>query len=178
MLLDVDCQFIYNIYRLFSALGRNDLAENAIEEILRTAILREIEANAMYTAGAKRVQDASIKAMLQELALQELGHQHKLEALLAGDTFKIVSHAQQQKIQDLKITDYLVPVPLAGDATLQDVLIVAGQREKGSHALYLGLAQVAEDEQAVQLFQFLAQEELGHKNRVETLYDEIVYSEN
>ena len=163
---------------LFFAVGRNDLADNELVEIIRTAIYREIEANAMYTAAAQRVQDASVVEMLQDLALQELGHQRRLEALLAGDTFVAISRIQRQKVVDLKITDYLVPVPLSDDATLQDVLIVAGQREKASHELYLGLAQIAEDEQAVELFQFLAQEELGHKNRVEILYDEIVYEEN
>ncbi|MCD6521128.1 MAG: hypothetical protein J7M05_14525 [Anaerolineae bacterium] len=58
------------------------------------------------------------------------------------------------------------------------MLIVAGKREKASHDLYAALAQVTEDPETVQLFEFLANEELTHKNRVESLYEELVYQDN
>jgi len=37
---------------------------------------------------------------------------------------------------------------------------------------------VAEDDEMVRLFEFLADEEMGHKNRVEALYEELVYQDN
>jgi rubrerythrin len=37
---------------------------------------------------------------------------------------------------------------------------------------------VAEDDQTRSLFEFLANEELRHKQTVEKLYDELFYSEN
>jgi rubrerythrin len=39
------------------------------------------------------------------------------------------------------------------------------------------MAGLAQDETTGKLFEFLAQEELVHKNKVETLYDEVVYRE-
>jgi rubrerythrin len=39
------------------------------------------------------------------------------------------------------------------------------------------MAGIASSEAAKGLFQFLAQEELGHKNKVEVLYDDIIYKE-
>ena len=37
---------------------------------------------------------------------------------------------------------------------------------------------IAGDASVKELFEFLAEEELAHKNKVETLYDEVVYQDN
>ena len=154
------------------------MADNALRDILKTALQREIDAYNLYHSAAQMVDTPHSKEILEELALQEVGHRNRLQALLDGNLFRAISRAQQKKVVDLKITDYLVEVPLTPDSDFQDILIVAGKREKGSHDLYAALAQVAEDQDTVKLFQFLASEELSHKNRVETMYEEIVYKEN
>lgn len=152
--------------------------DNEIQRILRTAIQREIDAYNLYSSAAEKAKGPHPKTILQELAAQEEGHRKRLENLLAGNVFRVVSQAQKKKVQDLKITDYLVEVPLTPDSDFQDILIVAGKREKASHDLYTSLAKVAEDADTVKLFEFLANEELGHKNRVESLYEELVYKDN
>ena len=124
------------------------------------------------------VESAHTKTILDELAAQEKGHRTKLEALLNGRVFRVLSNRQERKITDLKITDYLVEEPLDKDSDFQDILIVAGKREKASHDLYAALAQVAEDDETTNLFEFLAEEELAHKQRVETLYEDLVYKSN
>jgi hypothetical protein len=115
--------------------------------------------------------------MLSELAGEEVKHKEKLEGLLAGDTEQIVAAKQRQKIQDLKLADYLVAPPLDEGATIQDVLMTAMQREKNSHEFYNLMAGMSASGSARDIFQFLAQEELGHKNKVEVLYDDIIYKE-
>jgi rubrerythrin len=145
------------------------------EGIIRRAIRFEEDAYTFYTGASKMVKLPHVQDMLNELAGEEVKHKERLEELLEGDTEQIIA-AKQGKIEDLKLADYLVASPLDEDATLQDVLIVAMQREKNSHDFYNLMAGLA-SEVAKELFQFLAQEELGHKNKVETLYDEIVYQE-
>ena len=154
------------------------MSENPIHDILRTAIQREIDAYTLYSTTAEKADIPHAKTILEELADQETGHRNRLEALLKGAAFRVVSKAQRKKAVDLKITDYLIEVPLAPDSDFQDILIVAGKREKASHDLYAALAKVAEDEDTVKLFKYLANEEMTHKNRVESLYEEIVYKDN
>lgn len=153
-------------------------SDNPLHDILRTAIQREIDAYTLYTNAAQMVDTPHTQEILKDLAAQEVGHRNRLEALLKGNVFRALSKVRQQKVVDLKITDYLVEVPLAPDSGFQDILIVAGKRESASHALYSALAQVSDDEEATKLFEFLANEEMTHKHRVESLYDEIVYKEN
>ena len=116
-----------------------------------------------------------VQDMLNELAGEEVKHKERLEELLEGDTEQIIA-AKQDKIEDLKLADYLVAPPLDEDATIQEVLMTAMQREKNSHEFYNLMAGLA-SEAAKDLFQFLAQEELGHKHKVEVLYDDIIYKE-
>ena len=80
--------------------------------------------------------------------------------------------------EDLTLAESLVPRQLAAGAGLPAVLIVAMHREKSSHEFYTTMASISEDDAAKSLFGFLAQEELVHKNKIETLYDEVVYQDN
>ena len=154
------------------------MADNPIRSIIETAIQREIDAFNLYSSAAGKVDAQHAKNTLAELAAQEQGHRNRLESLLEGDTFALVSRTQRQKVVDLKITDYLVEVPLKADSSFQDILIVAGKREKGSFDLYTALAQVSDDQDAKKLFNFLAAEELAHKNRIESLYEDVIYAQN
>ena len=147
-----------------------------VEGIIQRAIRVEEDAYNFYTGASEMVTLPHVQDMLNELAGEEVKHKERLEELLAGDTEKIVAAKKGQKIQDLKLADYLVAPPLDEDATIQDVLMTAMQREKNSHEFYNLMAGLATGE-AEDLFQFLAQEELGHKNKVEVLYDDIIYKE-
>jgi rubrerythrin len=152
--------------------------DSAIEQILRQAIRFEEDAYNFYTGAVEMVERPHIRQALVDMAAEEVKHKKQLQDLLAGDTTKIVSLRKQGQIQDLKLAEYLVPRPLEAGASLQDVLIVAMHREKSSNEFYSTMAEVADDGSAKSLFEFLAQEELVHKNKVETLYDEVVYQDN
>lgn len=150
---------------------------NLLQQTLQTAIAREAAAFELYKSTAQLVEPGAAREMLLDLAAQEQGHRTRLEHVLERGAFERLTLAQQERVVDLKITDYLVTAPLSSEATLQDVLIVAGQREAGSHALYSALAQVSEDDQTRALFEFLATEELKHKQTVERLYDDLFSGE-
>jgi len=151
---------------------------NPLQSIIRTAIQREIDANTLYNNTAKLTTTPHVRDLLLDMAAQELGHRNRLEAMLKGDVFKVLSRKQQKQVVDLKITDYLVEEPLIADSDLQTILIVAGKREKGSFELYSAMARVAGDPDTAKLFEFLANEEMTHKHRVEAMYDELVYQDN
>ncbi|MFO7918763.1 MAG: ferritin family protein [Anaerolineae bacterium] len=152
--------------------------DDQMKQILQTAVQREVDAYNLYHSTAQKVERPEARSILEELAAQEVGHRERLEGLLKGERFPALSKSQQEKVVDLKITDYLVEVPLDADSDLQEVLIVAGKREKASRDLYTALGKVADDEDTKNLFRFLANQEAQHKKRVETLYEKVVYQWN
>jgi rubrerythrin len=152
--------------------------DNAVEQILRQAIRFEENAYEFYTDAVERTERSNIRQVLLDMAGEEVKHKDRLQALLDGDTSRLISVRNRGQIEDLKLAEYLVPRELTPDATLQDVLIVAMHREKSSNEFYTTMASIADDDAAKSLFEFLAKEELVHKNKVETLYDDVVYQEN
>jgi rubrerythrin len=149
-----------------------------IEQILQRAIGFEEQARDFYTGAVAMVKQPHVQDVLRDLASEEVKHKERLEELLAGNTETLVSVRKRGQIQDLKLAEYLVAPELAENASFQDVLVVAMHREKSSHEFYSTMATIAGETQTQELFEFLAQEELAHKNKVETLYDDVVYQDN
>jgi len=149
-----------------------------VEQILKQAIRFEEDAYQFYTQALDMVQKPHIQDVLRDLASQEQQHKEKIQALLDGNTEAIIAVQKRGQIQDLRLAEYLVPRPIEESASFQDVLIVAMHREKSSFDFYTTMVDLAEDASARSLFEYLAAEEQMHKNKVESLYDEVVYQEN
>ena len=147
-----------------------------VEEIIQRAIAREEDSYALYTKAREMVRPSHVKDLLGELAQAELGHKAKLEGLLKEDLKSVIAPERRDKVVDLKISDYLKPISLSEVAGIQDVLLLAMQNEKDARDFYTEMAQSTTGT-TKDLFEFLANEELKHKNKVETIYEEIVYQD-
>jgi rubrerythrin len=149
-----------------------------IEEILEAAIESEVESYELYKNAVDLVDADHIKAMLRELAQEELGHKVALEGMRAS-TAELQWQVQELKaapIQDYKIGDHLVAAPLGPSSTFQDVCIFASKKEQQSHDLYASMA--AQSQGSVRdLLEAMAKDELRHKNLVERWYEDVVYQE-
>jgi len=150
--------------------------DTRVEDIIQQAIAREEDSYALYTKAKEMVRPSHVKGLLEDLAQAELGHKAKLESLLKDDVERVIAPEHREKVVDLKISDYLKPVSLDEVAGISDVLLLAMQNEKEARDFYAEMAQRTTGT-AKNLFEFLANEELKHKNQVETIYEEIVYQD-
>ena len=151
-------------------------AETKVEDIIQQAIAREEDSYALHTKAKGMVRPSHVKGLLEDLAQAELGHKAKLEGLLKGDVKTVIAPERSEKVVDLKISDYLKPISLNEIEGIQDVLLLAMQNEKEARDFYTEMAQSTTGTTR-DLFEFLANEELKHKNKVETIYEEIVYQD-
>jgi len=152
--------------------------EQYLEEILRQAIRFEEESYALYTGAAATTKIADARAMLEDLAKQELGHKKKLQRLQEQGVADLTPVVNTSEAQDLRLAEYLrIPSKLDAKADLQDVLLVAMQREKSTREFYVKLSELTDEGPVKALFALLAEEELKHKNWVESLYERLVYQE-
>ena len=146
----------------------------SLREILDYAIGKEHVAGAMYKAAAEEVKNASARSVLLELAEAEAGHEAALRTL----DLSHIPERTPESIRDLRIAEFLDDVELDPDATLQTVLVYAIKREQKSRDFYQAMAETCQDPNAETLFLTLATQEQGHKQRLETLYDDEILSEN
>lgn len=146
-------------------------------ELVQQAIKFEEEAFAFYDTAARTVKSAQAKTMLNELAHEEAGHKTKLEEMLKKGLSWAKPGGKPTETVNLHIGDFLMPAKLTEKADIQDALTVAIKREQASYDFYSGMAKAVATG-ARKIFDFLATEELKHKNKVENIYDQVVNQQN
>ena len=147
-----------------------------LTELLNTAIYKEIASEAFYIAGKKKTQDPGARALMKELAGEELRHSQLLKNLKEKGLGKL--GWQREKVPNLMISEYLTSGETLEGAGLQETLIFAMKREQQSVDFYSRMMGVVRDKDAKRLCQKLVSEELKHKLRLEVLYDDLFYGQD
>ena len=148
-------------------------AELTLEKVLRLAIQKEIASWLLYNDLSRKASQEAARDAFSKLAQQEKGHQRRLEQYLWGEiTEGALSSAQ---VVDYKIAEHLEQPKVYPDMNLKDVFLLAANREKASHELYLDLAAIHPEGEVRKLFEELATQELEHKQQLEFLYTEVAF---
>jgi rubrerythrin len=145
-----------------------------IGKLIEDAIRREAEARAFYLAMKEKTRDPAARKLLGELAEEEARHAE----LLRGKEVDAFLKSPPPPIRELRIAEFLAPKKVSPDASFQDVLIHAMKREDAAFWAYQALAESAVEETPRRLFRRLAEEERGHRNRLEKLYDDVIFAED
>lgn len=144
-----------------------------LEDVLKMAIEKEIASRTLYLTLGQRVKDKAVENAFQELAEQEQGHRELLEKYLRGEIRE--GALGRGDVVDYKIAECLAQPEWHPDMGLQDVFLLAANKEKLSHDFYIGLARVHPAGKVKKLLKDLAGQELGHKRRVEALFTEVAF---
>jgi rubrerythrin len=144
------------------------------DDILEFAIGEEEAAARFYEQLAAEAKSPEIRQLLLDIAREEIGHKTKLLKVQRG----LSRLFPNEKVSDLKISDYLVEVEPDYGLDYQQALIVAMKKENAAFKLYTDLAGAAQDEELRQIFLALAQEEAKHKLRFELEYDNSILTGN
>ena len=137
------------------------------------AIQREEQAYNFYTTLAHQATTEEMRLALVDFANEELNHKATLSAMKRQK-----AKPPDEKIRDLKISDYVTDVEPTPEMTYKDALIIAMKKETNSFRLYRDLAAITVDEDLRNTFLTLAQEEARHKLRFETEYRNMVLKES
>ena len=148
------------------------------KDIFDLAVQNETDAALLYSKMSKNTKDTTSKIMLEELAKEELQHKVVLEKLFATVNDFNTNFISNEKEVDIKLSDYLAEVELKENSTMQETLIYAMQAEKIAFELYTSLAKISSNKKVKKILIGLADIEMGHKNKLEKLYDDRIYMEN
>ena len=142
----------------------------SLNDVLTFAIRREHDSYELYVMFRDMVRDPSSKALLEDLAKQELSHRNLLETALKGE--KIERIGGKREPQDLHISDYMVTEDVDPDSTPQEVMLFAIKKEQEAYSIYHMLLGNYEGTELEELFSRLAKEELRHKETLQREYEE------
>jgi predicted CoA-binding protein/rubrerythrin len=144
-----------------------------LEKVLRKAIQKEIASWLLYRDLSRRVTQETAREAFKKLAEQEKGHRQLLEQYQRGE-IKEGALSQTQAV-DYKISEHLEQPRIYPDMDFKDIFLLAAGREKASHELYLGLAEIHPLGRVRKLLEELAAQELEHKQQLELLYTEVAF---
>ncbi len=147
--------------------------QHTIKELVEGAVQREIDAQRAYSDLAGKANDDAVRDALQGLVKQEKGHQDILESYLRGELAGGMLGRSEEA--DYKIAERFDQTAISPDMELKDVFLLAAGREKASHEFYLQLSQVHPEGEVKSLLERIASEELGHKHKMESLYNEVAF---
>lgn len=147
---------------------------NSIDEVLDFAMKSEQDAVDFYSSLAARMQNEEMRDVFLQFAQEEVGHKARLQRIKDEKLFDM----EVEKVNDLKISDYVVSARPSEDMEYSDALVLAMKREKAAFKLYTKLAERTENQELKTVFQALAIEESKHKLRFELEYDDYVMREN
>jgi len=145
-----------------------------IDEILNFAIKAEQDAVDFYTQLSSGMKNKQMQEVFLEFAREEVAHKARLQKIKEERLFDL----EVEKVQDLKIADYVVSGKPAEEMGYADALMLAMKKEKAAFKLYTTLAERTTSPEMKKTFQALAVEESKHKLRFELEYDEYVMREN
>lgn len=147
--------------------------EMTVEKVLKEAIRKEIAAWLMYNDLGRKMEQEMVREAFRKLAQEEKGHQQLLEQYLRGEIGAGALGGSQPV--DYKLAEHLEQPRIYPEMELKDIFSLAAQREKASHDLYLGLAEMHPAGEVRKLLEALAAQELEHKRQVELLYTEVAF---
>jgi rubrerythrin len=146
-----------------------------LKEVIEGAIQKEIMSRFLYIGLRQRVKKQASRDIFQALAEQEEVHQRILQDFLRG-LYKEGS-LNFGLVVDSKIAEYLDQPEISPTMDIVEVFLLAANKEKLAHDLYISLSEIYPNGQMKHLLEDLADQELEHKNRLESLYSEVTSSQ-
>jgi rubrerythrin len=144
------------------------------ERIIGIAVERELEANKFYSQVAERSAEASVREIFSQLAKEEMGHYELLEKYHGDPSMAIKISAPPS---DWKVAESQPLPALSITMKPADAIALAMKKEQQAVEFYQNLSDTAGDSQIKDMFKNLANMELGHKHRLETVFVDIGYPE-
>lgn len=138
----------------------------SVNELLDAAIMREIQAQELYTKMAFMVKNPWMTNVLEGFAQEERQHRRKLEAVRAG---KIT--LEQNEIADVSFEDEIEDIAPHEKMNYLELLAYAINKENKSYLFYTSLASKLSEPELKDIFLKLAQEEANHRHQLEIEYD-------
>jgi rubrerythrin len=144
-----------------------------VKQVLDKAIQKEIEAQELYHNLSHTVTDDAARDVFRQLSRAEKKHEELLRRYQRGELGE--GGLKKEHVLDYRIAEHFEQPAIKPDMKLDEVLLLAANRERASHELYLGLATEHPAGKIRALFEDLASQELEHKHRVEDLYTEVAF---
>ncbi|HIJ80247.1 MAG TPA: ferritin family protein [Desulfuromonadales bacterium] len=144
-----------------------------LDDVIKFAVEREDTAYKLYKRAAELSTSIASKKMFEELAAEEATHK---------DVFVKIDHEKSEShklctLPESSIAKYLADVPFQPDMSYNQIIASALKTEENAYQLYKTAAGMTDDPKLQKILMSFADVELGHRRRLEEIYEERVLTE-
>ncbi|KAA0257711.1 rubrerythrin [Deferribacter autotrophicus] len=154
------------------------MSEITLKKALEDALDKEQKAHDFYMKLYDLLSDLGAKAIIKELAEEEVKHREMITKAMETGKIEHIGLDTKFYTTDLGIAQMVLPQVITEDMSVQDVLRIAMKHEDNSRIFYEKLAEKFAGSEAEEFFRRMAVEEANHRNKIQNIYDDIVYDEN
>ena len=144
-----------------------------LEDVISFAIEREDTAYKLYKRAAELSTSIAAKKMFEELAGEEAAHRNVFVKI---DEDKAENH-KLCMLPESSIAQYLADVPFRDNLTYSEILAFALKTEENAYQLYKAAAGMTDDPKLQKVLMNFADVELGHRRKIEAIYEDRVLTE-
>ncbi|MEI7818381.1 MAG: ferritin family protein [Desulfuromonadales bacterium] len=144
-----------------------------LEDVIKFAIDREDTAYKLYKRAAELSTSIAAKKMFEELAQEEATHK---DVFVKIDDEKAENH-KLCTLPESSIAKYLADVPFRENLSYSEILAFALKTEENAYQLYKAAAGMTDDPKLQKILMNFADVELGHRRKIEIIYEERVLTE-
>lgn len=144
-----------------------------LEDVIKFAVEREDAAYRLYKRAGELTTSIAARKMFEELAAEEAMHKEVFSKIDA----ERLEDAKLCAIPEKSIAPYLADVSFRADMTYNEILGFALKAEENAYQLYKTAAGSTEIPKLQKTLLAFAEVELGHRRKIEALYDEHVLKE-
>lgn len=144
-----------------------------LEEVIRFAVEREDEAHKLYKYASELSDSPAAKKLFDELAAEEAMHKEVFSKI----SIEKAANHKLCKIPETSISRYLANVELKPNMTYQEILVFSMKSEDNAYNLYKTAAGMTDDERVQKVLMTFADAELGHRRKLESIYEDKVLTE-
>lgn len=144
-----------------------------LEDVIKFAVEREDTAYRLYKRAAELSTSIAARKIFEELAAEEATHKEVFSKI---DEEKAENH-KLCTLPESSIAKYLADVPFRPDMTYSEILAYALKTEENAFQLYKSAAGMTDDPKLQKTLMAFADVELGHRRRIEAIYEERVLTE-
>ena len=144
-----------------------------LEDVISFAIEREDTAYKLYKRAAELSTSIAAKKMFEELAGEESAHRNVFVKI---DEDKAENH-KLCMLPESSIAQYLADVPFRDNLTYSEILAFALKTEENAYQLYKAAAGMTDDPKLQKILMNFADVELGHRRKIEAIYEDRVLTE-
>ena len=141
----------------------------SMADVLKYSIRIENESRLFYEDSITKVTDENVKVLVTELRDEEIKHENRLVNIYVENKDVEVLDIDSEKFKNLINNQEIPPT-----ATSKEVLEIALGRENNTKDFYRQVSLLTNiDQEVIDIFQMLYEQESGHVTRIEKLIEKI-----